>query len=293
MTRRPNARWPRKPKTQPHEHDIYVASPEVPYPPLAVRWINKDDLSKEPRLRYFSWRYGLVRYIERGRGVFRAGGKSWPVEAGAVCWGQPGTELVLETDRAEPLAGPVLIFAGEEVSRAFGRYLHEPVGAAKLVDGHGVARVIEEIFAEARAGREHMAQNCLELARVLLRRIDACMVGWPKEHTRAGETYRRCREYIDTHYATIRTLSEVADACRVGVPRLCVLFQEHHDVSPYQYITHLKLNKAERLLLGPKMPISQIAREVGYDNSRVFSRKFKAVYGRSPTAYRKRPGWGL
>jgi AraC-like DNA-binding protein len=274
------------------DFDIYVARPTESYPPLAVRWVNREEGLRDEPLRYFSWRYALVRYVLCGSGTFRARGKVWPVEAGSVCWSEPGIAWELAAEPAHPISAFVFMLAGEEVNRVVGRWLQEPVGAAGPTDPDSVRRVMEELHSEARAGGEHMASNCLDLARVALRRIHANRVRDGESETAASRTYRRCREYIDTHYAQIHTLGEVAEACGVSVPRICVLFKEYHDLSPYQYITRLKLNQAERLLLGPRIPIRDIARTVGYENWRVFSRQFKAIYGLSPTAYRKQPGTG-
>ncbi|MCO6475379.1 MAG: response regulator, partial [Phaeodactylibacter sp.] len=55
-----------------------------------------------------------------------------------------------------------------------------------------------------------------------------------------------------------------------------------------EYIRHIRMHRAARLLLErPELKVQSIALEVGYNSHTYFSREFKKVMGRSPTAYRK------
>ena len=55
----------------------------------------------------------------------------------------------------------------------------------------------------------------------------------------------------------------------------------------WEYVTQLRMEKAQNLLRMTDDTIVLIADKVGYDNEYYFSRKFKAYYGMSPRAYRK------
>ena len=49
-----------------------------------------------------------------------------------------------------------------------------------------------------------------------------------------------------------------------------------------QYVTELRMHKAQSLLTHTDMPVSVVANAVGYADFSAFSRRFKATFSRSP-----------
>jgi AraC family transcriptional regulator len=66
------------------------------------------------------------------------------------------------------------------------------------------------------------------------------------------------------------------------------LFRKAYGLSPYQYIQHLRLEKARILLTDSVIPITDLAGLLGFDNSQSFSRLFYQRMGLYPTQYRLR-----
>jgi AraC family transcriptional regulator len=66
------------------------------------------------------------------------------------------------------------------------------------------------------------------------------------------------------------------------------LFHAAYGLSPYQYIQHLRIEKARRLLADSAMPIMDLAGLLGFENSQSFSRLFHQRMGLYPTQYRLR-----
>ena len=57
-------------------------------------------------------------------------------------------------------------------------------------------------------------------------------------------------------------------------------------LSPNEFVTQIKMNRAEELLKNNKgMRISDVAHETGYNDSRYFSTTFKKFFGKSPKDY--------
>lgn len=65
-------------------------------------------------------------------------------------------------------------------------------------------------------------------------------------------------------------------------------FKEHFHITLSQYINHLRLEHARKLLQETTFSITEIAMQSGYENVSYFIRSFKKVYGMSPLKYRKR-----
>ena len=56
--------------------------------------------------------------------------------------------------------------------------------------------------------------------------------------------------------------------------------------SPIEYLLRLRIQKAMALLRNTDLTITEIAMEVGFNDSNYFTRQFKRVQGSSPTRFR-------
>ncbi|MGN0242538.1 MAG: helix-turn-helix domain-containing protein [Lachnospiraceae bacterium] len=65
-------------------------------------------------------------------------------------------------------------------------------------------------------------------------------------------------------------------------------FTNYTGISPRQYITNIRIEKAKSLLANNDFTIAEIAGFVGYQDALYFSRIFKKETGYSPSQYRKR-----
>ena len=76
----------------------------------------------------------------------------------------------------------------------------------------------------------------------------------------------------------------------VGVDRTYFyrLFKESTKISPKEYLSNLRIEKAKMLLCNSNMNIKEIALSVGFSNYLSFERVFKEKSGVNPTIYRKK-----
>ncbi len=69
------------------------------------------------------------------------------------------------------------------------------------------------------------------------------------------------------------------------------LFKKEMGITPLEYMTNLRMKKAETLLSAMwsrEHSVSEVARMCGFDDALYFSRVFKKTYGCSPSAFAKR-----
>ena len=59
---------------------------------------------------------------------------------------------------------------------------------------------------------------------------------------------------------------------------------------PLTYLTRWRMHRAARLLRGQRLPVEEVAEQVGYETAASFSKAFKRSYGVSPAAYRRANG---
>lgn len=96
------------------------------------------------------------------------------------------------------------------------------------------------------------------------------------------------RDYIEANLTQPITLDMLASRVHFNKTYFVKRFKELWGFSPMKYVSNLRLQQAERLLLTTELPLSQIAQQCGFSSLHYFSRKFSESYGISPQAYRSR-----
>ena len=93
-------------------------------------------------------------------------------------------------------------------------------------------------------------------------------------------------DYIHGHYEEPITLAEIAKASHLSISRLAHLFKEQMGITPIDYATGVRIERAQELLLGTDQSCTEICFEAGYTNHSYFTRTFKALVGMTPRQFR-------
>lgn len=95
---------------------------------------------------------------------------------------------------------------------------------------------------------------------------------------------------VRTRWSAGRTgsipLDELATAAQVSPSTLCRVFRRRFAIGPVAAVELLRLAGAEPLLWQSNLSMRAIAVQCGFADAYHFSRRFRAVYGMSPTAFR-------
>jgi AraC-like DNA-binding protein len=255
------------------------------HPTLAVRWAGRELLAEDRVADTKGYPYALVGYAIQGEQILHCDGMQLKIEPGMVFWVQKFHDAVRVTVPGTKPVYYLVMLLGNDVEELFDKHLEVPVGVATITHPHLVESIMTDIMEEGRYDSKNKEHNCVLLAEVLVSRIGADMVLTAEQGQTARATYRRCRQYMTAHFATIRTLAQVAENCGVSVPYLCRLFENFADTSPYELLTQLRLKKAAMMLATTRMPVASVALAVGYRNIPQFSRMFKATFGVPPSRY--------
>ena len=94
--------------------------------------------------------------------------------------------------------------------------------------------------------------------------------------------------YIDKNYNENISLKSIAEAVNANQYYLSHIFKEETGFSPMQYVTRRRIGEAQNLLINTQLSITEIAANVGYNNSNYFQNVFKKIVGYTPGSYRKR-----
>lgn len=80
---------------------------------------------------------------------------------------------------------------------------------------------------------------------------------------------------------------EPANICNICYTYFKQLFLKQFGMTPIKYVTALRMKRGAELLQSGQYRVSEVAQLCGYESLYYFSRKFKAVYGVPPSAYRQ------
>ncbi len=96
------------------------------------------------------------------------------------------------------------------------------------------------------------------------------------------------RNYIDSKYYTRITLNEIAKKFGYTEDYITRIFREQYMITPYKYLTNLRIEHARWLLENTRISAEQAAISVGYTDFSSFYRNFRKAFGISPGAVRQK-----
>lgn len=97
---------------------------------------------------------------------------------------------------------------------------------------------------------------------------------------------RRVLEFMHQNLHAQVALADLAAVAGLSPSHFSSQFRAGMGVSPYKYMRTLRIDRSKNMLKKPNLPISRIAKTVGFDNQQHFSTVFRSVMGVTPTAYR-------
>lgn len=103
------------------------------------------------------------------------------------------------------------------------------------------------------------------------------------------ELYKRlyaAKDYIDASYSQPLNLGQLAGIACLSTHHFLRLFKSAFRVTPYQYITKRRLEKARRLLKETNLPVQSICFDLGFESPSSFSKLFRRHIGASPEFFR-------
>jgi AraC-like DNA-binding protein len=109
--------------------------------------------------------------------------------------------------------------------------------------------------------------------------------------TEQSDVLKRVKEWLNEHlYEPQLGLDRAAEVAGISKYHLCKVFQASLGVTPMNYVRHLRLEEAARLLRQTALPITEIAVKAGFSNVSYFGKVFRHVVGVSPSQFRNGEG---
>jgi two-component system, response regulator YesN len=107
---------------------------------------------------------------------------------------------------------------------------------------------------------------------------------------RAFEYYSslaRIRHYIDVNYSEDISLNKIAEVAAMEASYFSAFFRRKVGISFRDWLRHVRIQKAVKLLESANYSISAVAFAVGFSDLRTFERAFKRCTGLTARQYKK------
>lgn len=94
-------------------------------------------------------------------------------------------------------------------------------------------------------------------------------------------------KYVQSHFDENITNSQLAKVFNLHPNYISNLMKQHTGMSLHKYLLHTRIRHAIHLLETSDLSITEIATQIGFYDSSYFTKYFKAVTGKIPSAYKK------
>jgi AraC-like DNA-binding protein/quercetin dioxygenase-like cupin family protein len=150
-------------------------------------------------------------------------------------------------------------------------------------------RMLDEIYLSICSESPLKLVECSALLYQFLVKLRACTHTESSSNTSAP--YRQLQpviNYMEQNYFLSPCLNDMASIIKVSPHHLCRLFKRTFHMTPSQYLTRLRIQKAkEHLIQVPGATINEIAQKVGYGDTSYFCAVFKKYEGVTPMEFKK------
>ncbi len=101
------------------------------------------------------------------------------------------------------------------------------------------------------------------------------------------ELMKEMVSYLQSHYGEKITLESMAKKFHLSPKYFCRFFKGNFGKSMVEYLNYFRMEQAAKYLLETDQRILDISLRVGFENFSYFIKKFREVYGCTPSAFRK------
>lgn len=93
--------------------------------------------------------------------------------------------------------------------------------------------------------------------------------------------------YIESNYTEKITADDIAKSAHLSRFHFIRIFRSCTGLTPMEFVTKLRIEKAKSLLLITGMSLAIVALSCGFSSQSHFTRTFKAHHGQTPGQFRK------
>ncbi len=144
-------------------------------------------------------------------------------------------------------------------------------------------RLENELAARAEGHVAVSVALLVELLLLLCRAYAAADTDGRRDLTDIG----RAIGFLESNYARAVELADLLEVVALSERSLLRKFALATGTTPIQYLLRVRVLHGARLLRSTRLPVTEVAGRVGFEDGNYFSRQFRQIIGVSPTVYRR------
>lgn len=173
------------------------------------------------------------------------------------------------------------LYSPKEIKESYVRFLWSMINVSKEINFTSRKNMEQQEFLK----RIMSAMNYKELE-ITLEEFVSLLSTDMAEEPFISLNVQRAKSLVHEFYNQGITLDEIALKLNMTPEYLGTQFHKEVGVNFSTYIKSYRINKAKELLIGTQLKLIEIAKKVGYSDSKYFSQVFKECTGQLPTEYR-------
>ncbi len=199
-----------------------------------------------------------------------------------ICLGEPErVKKVIESFHRYFSEGK--LYTPRDMKECYVRFIWAVINITKEIDMLDYGNLNQQSILDQVMG----AKLFTELKSALEGLMQKVKMNKKNEDAIAHLTVRRVKSMIHEFYQSGITLDEIAAKLNVTPEYLSMQFHREVGETYSSYLKNYRISKAKELLIGTQKKQYEVAKEVGYADSRYFSKVFREYTGYSPAEYRK------
>ncbi len=226
----------------------------------------------------------ILHYVEKGKGYFKTGGKTYTVSEGDIFAIYPGEKICYYSDTESPWTNCWINFVGK--------------GANDILSRTGITKDSPVIYVKS-DGFVSTVKHCLKYVNsddYTQTRLSAFSLEFlsliEEKNNKSGAMTKKEKylssaiSYMEYYFPDGISASDVSNYLGIERTYFYRIFKEETGISPTEYLTDLRIEKAKQLIQSGDS-FASIASAVGISDIYYFSKLFTKKVGVTPSSYRK------
>lgn len=223
-----------------------------------------------------------IIYVYKGSGIYQINDRDEKLTQGSLVVYRPGQPQIYSYYEKDEPEIYWIHFTGTDCEKLLQKY---EISNQNIGESLPLKNLFQEIILELQLKKEcyedivcavfHKLLAVIKRSAVQNGSVPECNFALDRLIIQLNQTYR------DSW-----SVPQMAEFCHLSEDYFAHYFKKVMQLSPLQYLTDLRIQKAKEMLQWEGMNIASVAVLVGYDDPLYFSRIFKKMTGYSPKMYR-------
>lgn len=229
--------------------------------------------------------FHIIHFILSGKGILRIDGKEYALSGGQGFYSPPDKEVCYIADEGEPWEYRWLGLTGTNAVIALNSTILPEESVFSMKDVSSYCGKLSNAYFYAMSDEPGNEYRMLSEIYSLLADLQHEFSFVRNGNVSSAEYVKRCISLIREYYNTDLTIADMCEKVFVSRSYLFRMFKLYYDMSPSEYLTRFRLEKAREIIQNEAQNIRNVGEMVGFVSPSYFAKRFREAYGMTPREY--------